>query len=279
VLASPRLSAVRYVKLRLVTQGYYRCRSSSLGAAGRVERVASEEDRRHWSELNCAYSGGWETPARQAMSARELEFVLEYARRTPVGRVLDVGVGNGRILAGLLSVAPPDCEAYGVDLADEMVEVTRTRFADEPRVKDLRVCDVSREELPVDGITAVRILKYSENWRKIVERVGARLSPDGVFVFSLSNRRSLNRLSRPYAVRTHHATAAQVADVCRRADLRVLAFSGSTKLPYGVYTLSSSTALAGVLLAAEKSLDAVLGRSTLTRELFVAVAQEPAAHR
>lgn len=237
--------------------------------------MATEQDREHWSEVSQDYSAGWQSPARQAMSSRELDFVLRHAVRSPATRMLDVGVGTGRILDGLLSVAPPDCEVYGLDVSQEMLDLTKRRFDGDARVKSLRSCDVSSEEVPFDGdfdvITAVRILKYSANWPTVVRRLAARLTPHGVFVFSLSNARSLNRFSRPYAVATHHADVRQVSEICSTAGLDVLDLSGFTRLPYTLYTSARSGRSTAVLLTADRALDAVLGRVALTRELFVAV--------
>ena len=237
--------------------------------------MATEQDRKHWSDISQDYSAGWQSPARRAMSSREIDFVLRHAGRTSASRILDVGVGSGRILDGLLSIARGDTEVYGLDLSKKMLELTRSRFAHDTRVKRLEFCDVSQEDVPFDGrfdvITAVRILKYSANWPAIVHQVGARLADKGVFVFSVSNGRSINRFSRAYAVPTQHAVVRQVKDVCSSAGLDVLELYGSTKLPYSLYTSARGFRSAGALLAVEGALDAALGPVALTRELFVAV--------
>ena len=241
--------------------------------------MATEEDRKHWSDVSQDYSAGWQSPARQAMSGRELDFVLRQAARVPACRVLDVGVGSGRILEGLLSTAGPDCEVYGVDLSTEMLDLTRARFADDERVRSLQFCDVAKDEIPFEGsfdvITAVRILKYSENWSDIVRKLAGRLTAQGVFTFSLSNGRSLNRFSRPYAVPTHHAVVRQVREICASTGLDIVELSGSTKLPYKLYTASRTRGQASALVRLDRALDAVLGQVTFTRELFVAVSPLP----
>lgn len=101
--------------------------------------MATDADREHWSELGPGYRSGWQNPARQVMSRRELDFVTRHAARTPLRTVLDIGVGNGRILKELLAIAPPECEVHGVDRSDEMLEVTRRRFSAEPRLVGLHV--------------------------------------------------------------------------------------------------------------------------------------------
>lgn len=50
-----------------------------------------------------------------------------------VGRVLDLGCGDGRLLA-LVRTLHPGCEGVAVDFSDEMVRRARDRFGDDPRV-------------------------------------------------------------------------------------------------------------------------------------------------
>jgi hypothetical protein len=115
------------------------------------------------------------------------------------------------------------------------------------------------------------VLKYSQNWASVVERLTSRLAPGGAFIFSLSNSRSLNRFSRPYAVSTHHTTVKQLVELCAAIGVDVVEISGSTKLPYSLYTRLAGDRPARVLTSAEQVLDSLLGSSTLARELFVAV--------
>lgn len=59
-------------------------------------------NRDHWDGLGEKYSNVWKSPAKQALSNAELGFVSKHLIGTRVKNVLDIGVGNGRIIDELL---------------------------------------------------------------------------------------------------------------------------------------------------------------------------------
>jgi SAM-dependent methyltransferase len=167
-----------------------------------------ESSRRYWETVGAGYDRGWEHPAMRALGDREMEFVRGSLHQARARTVLDIGIGNGRVIETVLQ--SPHVEAvYGVDIAGEMVEVCRARFAGEPRVKELRVCDLAGAGLPFaqrfDFATAIRVLKYERDWPRLLSVVAGGLTPGGRFLFTLPNRNSLNRYSR-YPVTTYPAT-------------------------------------------------------------------------
>lgn len=231
-----------------------------------------DELRRHWDRIGCAYTREWEPPARARVGEREVEFILNGLRATEGRTALDVGVGSGRIVSELLQ-ANERTVVYGLDIAPAMLDATRARLGREPRLRDIRICDISSEPVPFsdrfDFISAIRMLGYNENWPEIVAKLASRLSPGGVFVFSLPNARSLNRFSRPYAIPWVSTTGEELRAVCRRLGLDVVELTGFTKLPHRIYSAVRSPWAAGVLLRIDAALDRLVGPSTYTRELFV----------
>ena len=234
--------------------------------------MAPQADARdHWERLGGDYAADWGRPARRLLSERELGFVASGLSRTNVRTALDIGVGSGRILAELLRRTDA-AEIYGVDAAAAMVELCRERFAGEPRIRDLRVVDVARESLPVesaDFISAIRVLKYSENWPTIVAKIAEALAPGGVTVFTMPNSVSLNRLSRPYEVPWYSVTRRALAEVCRGAGLEPVEVRGFTKLPHFFYTRPRRPAVAAGVAAIDRGLAGAIGHTSLARELFV----------
>ncbi len=228
-------------------------------------------NREHWDGIGAAYTSEWAPPARARLGERELEFILAGLRRSPATAALDVGIGSGRILDGLLR-GTRATEFWGLDIADAMVDATRARFAGEPRIRELRVCDVSREPLPFerafDFVSAIRMLKYNENWDEMVAKLVATLSPGGVIVFSVSNARSLNIISRPYAIAGFEVSREQARAVCDRLGLEILDEQGFTKLPHVIYSRARSPRAAGAALGADALLARVFGGPTLAREVF-----------
>ncbi len=227
----------------------------------------------HWEGVGHAYTAEWEPPARSRLGDREVEFIANALRASPGRTALDVGIGSGRILAELLA-RTDDTMFYGVDIANAMVEASRRRFADEPRVRELVVCDVAREPIPfsqrMDFVSAIRMLKYNENWRDMVAKLTDRLTTGGVIAFSMANRDSLNRVSRPYAISAGTATRADLEELCDRLSLTVLKMDGFTKLPHFVYSRVRSPAAVRAVLGIDAGLGRVIGGPALAREIFVA---------
>jgi SAM-dependent methyltransferase len=255
--------------------------------------MAGQEDRlgtlSPWERLGDAYDREWQPPAKRALSAKELAFVVRQIERTPARTALDVGTGGGRILAGLLR-RTTSTELYGVDIAQAMVDACERRFAGQERVRGLYVCDISREDIPVDQrfdlICAVRVLKYIANWPETVGKLASALEKGGMLVFTMENERSLTRytrrlawLKRPdptfqqrgrWTVPGYAASQAELEDLCRDLGLTVVEISGFTKLPYFVYNRPTRPRLAELVVKLDRALDRIVGEAASARELFVA---------
>lgn len=244
---------------------------SSSGLGVRPTLARTDDNKGYWEKVGGTYNDGWEQPAMAAMSRRERAFVAVTVSRTPARRVLDIGIGNGRIIDTVLENAGVE-SVYGIDIADEMVNVCRAKYATEPRVKGLAACDLSREPLcfheQFDFVSAVRVLKYNPNWREVLQTVSTHLGPDGLFLFTMPNRDSLNRYSR-YPVPTYTATGKEIAEACVHAGLRMVETKSFSKIPTRAYVLSDRLLYRDVILKAEGVLEAALGSARFGRELFV----------
>ena len=232
------------------------------------------ENREHWDSLGSQYTTNWSTAGQQELSERETSFVVGHVPKGSSITVLDIGIGNGRIIEALTAL--PDVTAiYGVDIAPAMVKVCEEKFADDPKVKELTLCDISREQLPVipdvGFVSAIRMLKYNENWRDLITKtIAARLAPNGVLVFSMANRRSLKFLSRRYAVPYYKTTEAELRRDLEQGGWEVLEVTGFTKVPDVFYRHLRSPSSSAALLGGERRLERVLGGARGSRELFVA---------
>lgn len=230
-------------------------------------------NQQHWNELGSAYSDNWRYPAKRVLSDLELEFVERHVPRRPDLAVMDVGIGTGRIVQRLLNITEVG-ELYGLDISPRMVEVTRSVVGDNPKVRNLQVCDVSADSIPVsrelDFVCCVRVLKYNSNWSAIVAKLAANLVPGGALVLTMPNRHSVTRFSRAYPVDYYLTTKAELRAVLADASCDLVEMAGFTKLPDLFYRASSSAVAARTLLGVERGLDKATGRAFLARELFVA---------
>lgn len=104
-----------------------------------------------------------------------------------IGRVLDLGSGDGRLL-GLVRLARPVMEAVAIDFSETMLDRLRERFAEDPRVRVV-AHDLS-EPLPeaslgrFDAIVSSFAIHHLTHPRKreLYTEIHRLLSPGGVFL-------------------------------------------------------------------------------------------------
>ena len=122
-----------------------------------------------------------------------------------VSRVLDLGSGDGRLLA-LVKLARPDASAVAVDFSPTMIERLRSRFAD-----DSSVSVIAHDlDIPVplslgtfDSVVSSFAIHHVTHARKraLYEEVYALLNPGGVFC-------NLEHVSSPTRALHHQFLAA-----------------------------------------------------------------------
>jgi len=136
-------------------------------------------------------AGEWADQARVAeYLSREIphrqiaEEMLLAALPKQVARCLDLGTGDGRLLA-LVRTRHPDAEAIGLDSSVAMLDRAKERFDDGPEVElhdhDLRtpLPDVGAAEVVVSGL-AIHHLGDCRK-RELFDEVHGLLAPGGVF--------------------------------------------------------------------------------------------------
>lgn len=231
-------------------------------------------NKEHWNDLGGAYSSAWRSKAKQGLSAKETRFIQSYVKAYAPQKILEIGVGNGRILASILSSSPNDCEVYGIDISEKMATYCKNKFAHHKKLKNISVQNISKEPLPdsptYDFVVAIRVLKYNPDWKTMVGQVASTLKKDGVFVFSQLNKNSISRYGN-YEIPTYPTTTQEIKNTLSEYGLSVCEMSSFTRLPDIVYEqMPNSSAYASIVNFSEHLLHTVLGRTLLGRMLFVA---------
>jgi len=109
--------------------------------------------------------------------------LLELVPRN-VQRILDLGTGDGRLLA-LLKIDRPQSQALALDFSPPMLHAARERFADDPTITivehnmDAPLPDLGR----FDAIVSSFAIHHCTHQRKraLYEEIFAALEPGGVF--------------------------------------------------------------------------------------------------
>ena len=225
----------------------------------------------YWDKIGKGYDVFWQSRGKRSISEKELSFINIHLRKTKAGRVLDIGVGTGRIIMTYLN-DPYIQEIYGIDAAGSMVKTCQDKFNDEKRVRGIEVCNISKEDIPFlkeyDFISAVRILKYNCNWKEIIQKTSKRLKKNGVFVFTIVNKRAFSRFTRPETP-IFSTTKKEIELFGRKCGLEPIAITSFSKLPDIFYDISNNKFYVKFLLAIENLLEMFLGDILFGREFFI----------
>jgi SAM-dependent methyltransferase len=173
----------------------------------------------------------WSQPGRVAeyLSRRipqrpTAEQMLLEALPPRVERVLDLGTGDGRLLA-LVRGRHPDAEAIGLDVSEPMLARAAARFGDDPLV-ELRRHDLGyplAETGPFDAVVSGLAIHHLEDARKreLFAEVPALLARGGVFANLDLVRSASPRLHERFRLeigRTEDDPTDRLADLCAQLD-------------------------------------------------------------
>ena len=171
----------------------------------------------------------WSDPERVAgYLAREIphrdvaEQMLLTALPRRVDRLLDLGTGDGRLIA-LVRTAHPEADAVGLDSSQPMLERARQRFGNDPATELRRhdLCDPLPEGGPYDAIVSGLAIHHLEDERKreLFGEVRALLAPGGVFanldLVSSASARTHERFRREIG-RTEDDPSDRLADLSQQ---------------------------------------------------------------
>jgi len=222
-----------------------------------------------WNNVGNKYQDVWLLPATRAMSEKEMNLIKKYLSTTRK-TVLDVGVGNGRILKQISENTANDTSIFGIDISEEMIKFCRTSLASDAKIKDLRVVDdITKYDFQgktFDFITSIRVLKYNSNWSDILVNILHTLNKDGVIIFTLPNKNSINRFHKPSL--THmKATVEEIERIAKENNMEMVEAVGFTRIPDKFYRINVKL-FSTFLLFCENVLAKVLGPTVFVREIF-----------
>jgi ubiquinone/menaquinone biosynthesis C-methylase UbiE len=223
----------------------------------------------HWNNVGANYAQTWLYPSKELINKEELNFVTKVMKDQDFD-ILDIGIGTGRIIDAFLK-ASVKSNIYGLDISKEMILYCKSHFENSVQVKALKVSDVSKLPIPYrkkfNLITAIRVLKYSENWQEIIEKLSRQLRTGGILIFTMTNSNSINRFGH-YKILHQRETIKELETIVTGLGLSVTDMRTFSRLPDKLYFISQSAMYIALINTIEKVLK-IFGKTKFGREIFV----------
>jgi len=150
----------------------------------------------------------------------------------PGGRILDVGCGPGMMAPAMISRG---CDFWGVDPSPKMIEICRSRFAENDRIHFLSG-DAIRLGLPdrfFDAVLCMGVIDALRDRHRAVREMLRVLKPGGTLIVTFTNFRSPYAWWRNFvfypAVSMWHALRARMGDQTLKAARKL---GGRTRALY-----------------------------------------------
>jgi ubiquinone/menaquinone biosynthesis C-methylase UbiE len=237
----------------------------------------AKKNKEYWEKCNINYSKVWEPLGRQEMSKLELNFITKYLLKYSPNRILDVGVGNGRILENLIKFSLKKSKIFGIDVSSQMVNICRNKFNLENKIKKISVCDLSQEDICFEGnfdfITMIRVLKYNKNWEKMIKKVYGKLISGGVYIFTMPNKISISGLSgdtfSDKNIPIIYSSQSEIKNILTKFGFKIVEIRAFSKMPNFFYHIFQNKIYVKFLIFIERILDVIFGKAFLGRELFI----------
>jgi ubiquinone/menaquinone biosynthesis C-methylase UbiE len=227
----------------------------------------------YWDKVGGRYQNSWESFANQKLSEKEQNFVKKFIPQE-AKKVLDIGIGNGRILDAILDKMNPESEIYGFDASESMVKYCREKYKNNRKIRGLEVVkDI--EDLKVFGtkfnvITAIRALKYNSNWKEILIKLFSMLESGGMIVFTMPKKRFfLSRSSDMSGMPYIRVSIREIKKITEKQNMKEIEIKSFAKIPYFFYKVKN-TIFSRFVLFCESILEFIFGSHFLAREVFYA---------
>ena len=212
------------------------------------------------------------TSGGQLISAIELRTIVKYLRPRPLERILDVGVGTGRIAK---TMAAYGCEVVGIDLNKHMLRLAAKRKKElGDRSYDLILADgqfLPFKNSSFDGITCIRTLKYFPNHQFGIREMSRVLKDGGTLVLTLSNVFSIDSFLVKLKILAYRTlfNFRRLVQYLRHNNLVVVKYLGLHKIHPKIWTVFENTSFLFFLWAAEFVLQKITPKELLSREILV----------
>jgi ubiquinone/menaquinone biosynthesis C-methylase UbiE len=230
----------------------------------------SLEVKKHWNKIGDDYQNFWHTKAQKIMSQWETNFVKEWVDKKHPINILDLGVGNGRILEALSEKSNEESSIYGLDISSKMVEYCKNKFLKNTKIKEIKVLNcnenVNAFDKKFDLITSIRVIKYNESWEKMLKQLFGFLNKGGRIVFSMPNKNAITRFLKT-DITYIKVSPSYIEKIAYENNMEILEIKGFSRIPDLFYNIDNRF-VSKLIIFSEKILMFIFGKYFLCREVF-----------
>lgn len=236
----------------------------------------SLEVKNHWNKIGDDYHNFWHSYAQKIMSESETNFIKKEIPNDHAIDILDLGIGNGRILEAIDERSNKNSKIYGLDISSKMVEYCKKKFSGNEKIKDLEVLESNQNadlfNRKFDLITSIRVIKYNKNWKEMLMQLFSLLNNGGIIIFSMPNRVAITGLLKTNItyVRVSPTTVKKIA---KESGMNILEIRGFSRIPDYFYNIDNSL-ISKLILFGEGVLDIIFGKHFLCREVFYVLSKK-----
>jgi len=208
----------------------------------------------YYDILGGKYVESYKSLGMKKISENEINFVLKNIPKKPKINILEIGVGPGRISR---EVAEMDVNFFGIDISKKMVNECRKNIK---KLKSVKIFqhDASKK-LPFkdetfDVVYSIRVLKYVDNFDEVLSEINRTLKRNGILIFSIPNKNSLNIFNIFSKVSYTRVTLKQLLKIIEKKGFYIIEIKGGPKFPDLLYKINNKLLL-NLILIFERFID------------------------
>jgi len=227
--------------------------------------------KKHWNDVGgMSYQYFWRSSlAFEDLSRREQVFIKKFIPSKTIN-ALDFGIGSGRFFNLLLENTNSESEIYGLDISEEMAKYCRKKFGANKKAKGIKVVKNSQDindyyKVKFSLITAIRVLKYNSNWRKILINLFEILEDDGIIIFTMPKKYFFTGWHKPKS--PFRMIIEDIKRIAQQNNMKIIEIKGFAKIPDFFYRMNNKSFSKAVLFC-EDILRFIFGDRLFDREIF-----------
>ena len=205
--------------------------------------------KKYYNYLGKKYLDGFKSLGMNLISKKEIDFVLSFlpSSRCKIN-VLELGTGPGRISK---EVIKKNVNFVGIDISWKMISICKERLKKFKNVKLIQY-NISKnlpfKDETFDFVYSIRVLKYVNNFEYVISEVSRILKKDGIFVFSMPNKYSINSLNIFHKIQYKRVYKNELLRILVKNGFYIVQIEGGAKLPDFLYNTSNKLFLKIILL-------------------------------